>query len=174
VNPRDAESCSEAARPLEELVQNLATLFRDEMLENHVEELVQLWEGAADLREQYRELPQLTGRRPRRAAQGGPILPGLRGGPWGPPSLLAIRGTVTEPRRAARAQLRRKRGLCARRASSSTSPVSPLGSEDFSGIKQLLDDAARARNQRTFRVFTDVTIPSSVQRCIQRDPRASR
>jgi diguanylate cyclase (GGDEF)-like protein len=143
------------ARSLEHLVHHLGHIFRDDMLEHHVDELVALWNGATEFSSDTVNYT-LTGRRldVRLRAT---ILPGYEED-WGR-ILLAIED-VTERAAAARrlaASESYARGLFQH------SPVS-LWVEDFSAIKHLLHDV-RQRGIKDFRVFTSVH-PEFVRRCM--------
>ncbi len=143
------------ADSLEELVDDLGHVFRDEMLENHVEELAQLWDGATDFQSQTVNYT-LSGRRLDVLLRGS-ILPGYLDD-WGR-VLLAVED-ISERETA-------RRGLAVSeeyaRGLFQHSPVS-LWVEDFSVIKTLLDEA-RERGINDFRVFTDVH-PEFVRRCM--------
>jgi diguanylate cyclase (GGDEF)-like protein len=143
------------SRDLDHLVANLGAVFRDDMLETHGEEMVQLWEGNlefANVSVNYslggRRIDiQMTGR----------VLPGSEAG-W-ERVLIAIED-VTERETARRAHAESARyaqGLFQH------SPVS-LWVEDFSRIKGLLDEV-REQGISDFRVFTDVH-PEFVERCM--------
>lgn len=144
------------ARDLPHLVTNLDKIFRDDMLSAHVEELAQLWEGEqhfSSLTVNY----SLSGRRldiQLRAS----ILPGYQDS-WA--RVLVAIEDVTQ-----RETAQRKLALSETYARGlfEHSPVS-LWVEDFSSVKQLLDDA-RAQGISDFRVFTDVH-PEFVERCME-------
>lgn len=143
------------ANDLDHLVANLGRIFRDDMLEPHIEEMVQLWNGSDtfvsdtvnySLSDRRIDI-QLRGR----------VLPGHEGS-WDR-ILLSIED-VTAREDARREQDRHKlyaEGLFEH------SPVS-LWVEDFSRIKQLMDDV-RQRGIVDFRVFTDVH-PEFVLQCL--------
>ncbi len=143
------------ADSLEHLVANLGRVFRDDMLKTHIEELVQLWEGATEFASHTANYT-LAGRRLDIQLRGS-ILPGHETD-W--ERVLISTEDVTE-----REQARRKvaasedyaRGLFQH------SPVS-LWVEDFSAVKRLLDEV-RARGIADLRIFTDVH-PEFVGRCI--------
>jgi diguanylate cyclase (GGDEF)-like protein len=143
------------AANLDELVKGLDQVFRDEMLENHIKELVQLWDGATEFLSNTVNYT-LAGRRLDVQLKGS-ILPGYEDD-WGR-ILLAIED-VTE-REAARTQLTESEAYA--RGLFHHSPVS-LWVEDFSSIKVLLDEV-RDLGIDDFRVFTDVH-PEFVKRCI--------
>ena len=143
------------SRDLEHLVANLDSVFRDDMLDTHGEEMIQLWEGRlefSNLSVNY----SLTGRRID-IQMTGRVLPGYEDS-WA--RVLVAIEDVTEREAARRQQAESARyaeGLFAH------SPVS-LWVEDFSAIKALLDEA-RFQGIVDFRVFTDVH-PEFVQRCM--------
>jgi diguanylate cyclase (GGDEF)-like protein len=143
------------AADLPELVAGLGSIFRDDMFTAHVDELAQLWDGQREFFS-YTVNYTLSGRRLDIALKGS-VLPGYEDS-W-ERVLIAIED-VTE-RENARRQLtvseEYARGLFEH------SPVS-LWVEDFSRVKQLLDDI-RGRGISDFRVFTDVH-PEFVLRCM--------
>ena len=169
-DPKQVKACSEGIRVIKvnqrtlalfeaadqaQLAANLGSVFRDDMLKTHVEELVQLWDGRlefSNLAVNY----SLSGRRLDIQLLGR-ILPGHEDG-W--ERVLIVVEDVTE-RETARRRLavseEYARGLFQH------SPVS-LWVEDFSGIKRLLDEL-RERGISDFRVFTDVH-PEFVERCM--------
>ena len=143
------------ADDVDHLVGNLDTVFRDDMLTTHVEELVQLWEGKAAF-ESHTVNYTLSGKRLDIQLHGR-ILPGYED-TW-ERALIAIED-VTERENARRRMTQSENyalGLFAH------SPVS-LWVEDFSGVKKLLDEV-RDRGITDFRVFTDVH-PEFVTRCM--------
>ncbi len=144
-----------AAKDLEHLVGNLDKVFRDDMLTTHIEELVQLWEGATEFTSNAVNY-SLTGERLDIQLKA-TILPGYED-TWS--HVLLATEDVTD-REQARRQLigseNYARGLFAH------SPVS-LWVEDFSGVKRLIDDV-RLRGVTDLRVFTEVH-EEFVQRCI--------
>jgi diguanylate cyclase (GGDEF)-like protein len=139
-----------------ELVANLGRIFRDEMLAAHIEELVQLWDGATEFGSNTVNYT-LTGRRLDIQLRGS-ILPGSEE-TWN--RVLVAIDDVTE-----RETARRRLALSESYAHGlfDHSPVS-LWVEDFSGVKRLIDEA-RERGIRDFRTFVDVH-PEFVQRCMQ-------
>lgn len=143
------------ASDLATLVANLGSVFRDDMLDRHVEELTALWEGETEFRTNTVNY-SLGGRR-MDIQMTGRVLPGSE--ECFSRVLIAIED-VTE-REAARRDLAESenyaRGLFAH------SPVS-LWVEDFSAIKRLLDEI-RQIGIDDLRVFTDVH-PEFVQRCM--------
>jgi diguanylate cyclase (GGDEF)-like protein len=144
------------AASLDELMSNLGRVFRDDMLETHVEELVQLWNGATEFFNNSVNY-SLSGRRID-IQMTGRIVPGYEDG-W--QRVLVSIEDVSELERAKRGLAdseRYARGLFEH------SPVS-LWVEDFSSIKCLLDEA-RDKGIVDFRVFTDVH-PEFVQRCMR-------
>jgi diguanylate cyclase (GGDEF)-like protein len=143
------------AHDMAHLIENIESVFRDEMLENHIEELAQLWDGAAEFVSQTVNYT-LSGRRLDVQLRGS-ILPGYEED-WGR-ILLAVED-ITEreaARRSAAESEAYARGLFQH------SPVS-LWVEDFSTIKVLLDEV-REQGISDFRVFTDVH-PEFVRRCM--------
>lgn len=143
------------ARDLQDLVDNLGEVFRDEMLERHVQELTALWNGQTEFSGTTVNY-SLTGRRID-IQMTGRMLPGHEE-KWDR-VLLAIED-VTERESARRKQQdseKYARGLFEH------SPVS-LWVEDFSSIKRLIDEI-RDRGIEDLRVFTDVH-PEFVQRCM--------
>jgi len=135
---------------------NLAAVFRDDMLKTHLEELCQLWAGQSHFTSQTVNYT-LAGRRLDVLLKGS-ILPGHEER-WD--RVLVSVEDITELESARhRMTLAEEyaRGLFEH------SPVS-LWVEDFSAVKQLLDQA-RAAGISDFRVFTDVH-PEFVERCMQ-------
>ena len=143
------------SRDLAHLAENLDLVFRDDMMETHGEEMIQLWEGASEFSnvsvnyslDGRRIDIQMTGR----------ILPGYEAD-WS--RVLVAIEDVTERESARRAEIRSAQyaqGLFKH------SPVS-LWVEDFSRIKLLLDEV-RGQGILDFRVFTDVH-PEFVERCM--------
>jgi diguanylate cyclase (GGDEF)-like protein len=140
---------------LPELVANLGRILRDDMLLTHLEELVQLWEGKAAFAGDTVNY-SMSGRRLDVQLKGA-ILPGYEDS-W--KRVLVAVEDVTE-RETARRRLTISEDYA--RGLLQHSPVS-LWVEDFSKVKQLIDDA-RERGIVDFRVFTDVH-PEFVQRCM--------
>ncbi len=144
------------ARDLGDLVGNLDKVFRDDMFEQHVEELVQLWEGKGTFSGQsvnytldgQRLDIQLSGR----------VLPGHEQH-WDR-VLLSI-DDITQRERAER-ELRNSRQYAV--GLFEHSPVS-LWVEDFSAVKVLIDEV-RAAGITDFRTFLNVH-PDFVARCMQ-------
>ena len=124
------------------------------MLDTHIGELVQLWEGERGILERHRQLYP-TGQRLDIQLRGR----FCRGGTTWDRVLVAIED-VTE-----REMARRKLALSEEYAQGlfEHSPIS-LWVEDFSAIRKLLDEA-RQQGIRDFRVFTDVH-PEFVDRCM--------
>lgn len=143
------------ASSLSHLVANLDKVFRDDMLVTHIEELSQLWDGHTSFSSQAVNYT-LSGERLDIQLKG-IVLPGYEES-LGRVLLSAedVTARETARRQAAHAE-RYARGLFQH------SPVS-LWVEDFSTIKQLMDDL-RFRGIDDFRVFTDVH-PEFVQRCV--------
>jgi len=137
------------------LIANLDTVFRDDMLDGHIDELLQLWEGALNFIGQSVNYT-LSGKRLDIEIRG-TVLPGYESD-WS--RVLVVIDDVTKREEA-------RRALAARTAYADGlfehSPVS-LWVEDFSGIKLLLDDL-RTRGISDFSVFTDVH-PDFVERCM--------
>ncbi len=140
---------------LAELVANLGSIFRDDMMLTHLEELVQLWEGKTQFASETVNYA-MSGRRLDIQLRGA-ILPGYEQS-WRR-VLIAIED-VTE-RETARRKLTISEDYA--RGLLQHSPVS-LWVEDFSKVKQLIDEA-RERGIVDFRVFTDVH-PEFVHRCM--------
>ncbi|WP_083383997.1 MULTISPECIES: sensor domain-containing diguanylate cyclase [Cupriavidus] len=144
------------AADLADLVANLDTIFRDDMFDQHVEELGQLWDGQAHFSSQTVNY-SLDGERLdiRLEAR---VMPGHEDD-WSR-VLLSIED-VTARQRVER-DLRRSQqyalGLFEH------SPVS-LWVEDFSAVKMLLDEV-RGAGITDFRTFLNVH-PDFVQRCMQ-------
>lgn len=138
-----------------ELVANLGRIFRADMLKTHIDELVQLWNGELQFASNAVNYT-LTGKR-LDIQLNGTVLPGHE--ERLDRVLIAIED-VTE-RETARRELAVSevyaRGLFEH------SPVS-LWVEDFSAVKQLLDDV-RQQGIRDFRTFTDVH-PEFIARCL--------
>src|SRR6201997_2067909 len=144
------------AADFDTLTSNLASVFRDDMLKTHLEELCQLWAGQAHFTSQTVNYT-LGGRRLDVLLKGA-VLPGHEAR-WD--RVLVSTEDITELEGARhRVTLAEQyvRGLF------EYSPVS-LWVEDFSAVKRLLDDA-RSAGISDFRVFTDVH-PEFVERCMQ-------
>lgn len=140
---------------LTDLVANLGSVFRDDMLDHHVEELTTLWNGHTEFSSQSVNY-SLSGRRID-IQMTGRILPGYE---RSLERVLVAIEDVTERETARRDQVSSAnyaRGLFEH------SPVS-LWVEDFSSIKKLLDEI-RKLGIEDLRVFTDVH-PEFVQRCM--------
>jgi diguanylate cyclase (GGDEF)-like protein len=143
------------AADLPDLIANLGTVFSDEMLDSHVDELVQLWNGSPEFTSQAVN-HTLTGRRLdiQLKAQ---MLPGHERD-W--TRILIATEDVTareDARRRAHLSESYARGLFEH------SPVS-LWVEDFSAVKNLID-GVRDRGVDDFRTFLDVH-PEFVTRCM--------
>ncbi len=143
------------ANDLSHLVANLGQIFRNDMLDTHIGELVQLWEGEPEFSSDTVNYT-LTGQRLDIQLRGR-LLPGAEK-TWD--RVLVAIEDVTE-----REMARRKLALSEEYAQGlfEHSPIS-LWVEDFSAIKKLLDEA-RQQGIRDFRVFTDVH-PEFVDRCM--------
>ena len=136
------------------LTGNLDAIFRDDMLQSHIQELSALWDGDTEFSSDTVNYT-LSGRRLDIQLRGA-VLPGYEDS-W-TRVLLSIED-VTEREDARRQQIESKRyaeGLF------EYSPVS-LWVEDFSRIKRLLDEV-RGQGISDFRVFTDVH-PEFVGQC---------
>ena len=144
------------AESTEHLVANLERVFRDAMLEPHIEELVALWSGKLVFASQTVNY-SLAGERLDILVNGS-VLPGHHAD-WSR-VLVAIEDITARTHAEARVAKSEHyaRGLF------EDSPVS-LWVEDFSAIKRLMDDV-RERGIEDFRVFTQVT-PEFVERCMQ-------
>ena len=144
------------ASDLAHLTANLHRVFRDAMVEPHINELVALWEGHLRFSSQTVNY-SLTGDR-LDILINGTVLPGHEND-WR--RVLVAIEDITQRTRAEQglAQAERyARGLF------ENSPVS-LWVEDFSAIKRLIDDV-RTRGIEDFRVFTQVHA-EFVERCMQ-------
>jgi diguanylate cyclase (GGDEF)-like protein len=141
---------------LEVLTSNLGSVFRDDMLKTHVEELCQLWEGQTQLVSKTVNYT-LGGRRLDVLVRGN-VLPGHEA------RLDRVLVTVEDVTQLEVARHRIVEGEQYARGLFEHSPVS-LWVEDFSAIKRLLDEA-RAAGITDFRVFTDVH-PEFVERCME-------
>ncbi|HUW80561.1 MAG TPA: diguanylate cyclase, partial [Acidocella sp.] len=137
------------------LIGNLDRVFRDDMLQGHIEELVQLWDDSPNFIGQSVNYT-LGGKRLDIEIRGA-ILPD-HADDWA--RVLVVIDDVTKREEA-------RRVLAARTAYADGlfehSPVS-LWVEDFSIIKALLDDL-RVRGISDFSVFTDVH-PEFIDRCM--------
>lgn len=143
------------ARDLDDLVANIGRVFRDDMLQTHIEELTQLWEGRNGFRSQAVNYA-LDDRRLDVLLRG-TVMPGCEES-W--ERILVSTEDVTE-RETARRKVAQAEAYA--RGLFEHSPVS-LWVEDFSSVKQLIDDV-RLRGISDFRVFTDVH-PEFVERCL--------
>ena len=145
-----------AARDAAHLVENLALVFRDAMLDQHIEELVALWDGKPGFTSQTVNYT-LDGRKLDILLHGS-ILPGHQAR-WDR-VLVAIEDITarSHAERGLAASERYARGLF------DDSPVS-LWVEDFSAIRRLIDDV-RQRGIDDFRVFLQVH-PEFVERCME-------
>ncbi|RWX79054.1 sensor domain-containing diguanylate cyclase [Neorhizobium lilium] len=143
------------ADDIEHLRTNISRVFRDDMLEPHINELAELFDGKLSFSTPTVNY-SLTGRRLDIQLRGA-VMPGYEA-TLGKLLLTTEDITVQEDaRRAEAAQRRYAEGIFQH------SPVS-LWIEDFSRIKQLIDNV-RARGISDFRTFTDVH-PEFVQQCI--------
>ena len=143
------------ARDLEHLVDNLAIVFCDDMLESHVNELAALWDGETEFTSNAVNY-SLSGRRMDIQLKGS-VLPGHEETLG---KILLTTEDVTAREDARRSEIQSRRhaeGLF------EYSPVS-LWVEDFSAIKLLIEDV-RERGIVDFRVFMDVH-PEFVRQCM--------
>ncbi|MFD1913063.1 sensor domain-containing diguanylate cyclase [Halodurantibacterium flavum] len=153
VNPRTLELYG--ARDLDDLVANLSTVFRDDMLHSHVNELAQLWDGHTSFSSMAVNYT-LGGRRLDIQLRGS-VMPGYEQSLG---KILLTVEDVTEREDARRSELASRQyaeGIFR------FSPVS-LWVEDFSRIRQMLQDL-RSRGIVDLRVFTDVH-PEFVPQCM--------
>lgn len=144
-----------AAQSLEELTSRLDDVLRDEMFDAHLEELEQLWHG--DNRFQSKSVNYALNGKRLDILLKGVILPGHED-TWD--RVLVVVEDITEledTRRRANASEQYALSLF------EYAPVS-LWVEDFSGIKELLDEL-REQGITDFRTFTDVH-PEFVDRCM--------
>lgn len=144
------------ANDLAHLVDNIGRVFRDDMLDTHIQELSQLWGGALAFSSNAVNYT-LSGRRLDIQLKA-TVLPGHEN-TWG--CVLLATEDVTERESAQRRVVQSElyaRGLFEH------SPIS-LWVEDFSSVKRLLDDL-RFRGISDFRIFTSVH-PEYVERCMQ-------
>ncbi|TPW30166.1 sensor domain-containing diguanylate cyclase [Martelella alba] len=143
------------ARDFDHLVTNLETMFAGDMMETHLNELVQLFEGKTSFSSDTVNYT-LTGRRLDIRLHG-TVLPGSKDNLE---RILVTTEDVTErenARRAEQNQVFYSKGLFEH------SPVS-LWVEDFSRIRQMMEDLRR-RGISDLRVFTDVH-PEFVRQCM--------
>lgn len=154
VNRRTLELFAAASQ--DELVSQLSQVFRDDMLEQFIEELAQLWDGQPGFSNQTVNYA-LDGRRLDIQIHAR-ILQGHESS-WD--RVLVSLEDIT-----VRVQAERQQALSAQYARNlfEYSPVS-LWVEDFSTIKRLIDEV-RARGIQDFRVFMNVH-PEFVSRCMQ-------
>lgn len=143
------------AQSFEALVGGLSNVFRDEMLESHVNELLALWEGRTEFSGTAINYT-LSGRRLDIQLRG-IVLPGHETS-WN--RLLLTTEDVTAREEARRQEERQRRYA---EGMFEHSPVS-LWVEDFSRIKVLLDEI-RGRGIVDFQVFLDVH-PEFVRQCM--------
>ena len=144
------------ATDAQHLIAHLDRVFRDDMLDAHIEELVSLWNGQLGFSSETVNY-SLGGRRLDILIRGS-VLPGHEA-TWG--RVLVAIENVSDRLQAERARAQSERYA---RGLFEHSPVS-LWVEDFSTIKRLLDDV-RFRGIDDFRVFTQVH-PEFAQRCMQ-------
>nr|WP_148227425.1 sensor domain-containing diguanylate cyclase [Fulvimarina pelagi] len=143
------------AKSFEHLSANLSTVFSGDMFQTHTEELIQLWEGGEAFESQGVNYT-LTGRRLDVQVKGR-MVPGYEHD-WS--RMLVSTEDVTE-REVALRRLGRSEAFA--RGLFEHSPIS-LWVEDFSGIRELIDDV-RQRGVEDFRTFLDVH-PEFVERCM--------
>lgn len=137
------------------LVSNLALVFRDEMLNSHINELCELWNGRLEFSSNAINY-SLTGRRLDIQLRG-QVLPGCEDTLA---RVLVTTEDVTTREEARRGEQKNRRyaeGIFVH------SPVS-LWIEDFSHVRRLLEDI-RFRGISDLRVFTDVH-PEFVRQCM--------
>lgn len=137
------------------LIDNLGRIFRDEMLESHINELSALFDGQSEF-ESSTVNYSLSGRRMDIQLRG-TVMPGFEATLE---QVLLTTEDVTERESARRAEAKNRQyaeGIFEH------SPVS-LWVEDFSQIKQMLE-ALRVCGIADFRVFTDVH-PEFVRQCM--------
>ena len=144
------------AADFDELVRNLGRVFRDDMLDRHIEELTALWNGRSEFFSHSVNY-SLSGRRID-IQMTGRVLPGSE---QSLDRVLIAIEDVTERENARRKLATSENHV---RGLFEHSPVS-LWVEDFSAIKRLLDEL-RMQGIEDFRVFTDVH-PEFVERCMQ-------
>lgn len=143
------------ARDLEHLVENISVVFRDDMLESHINELAALWEGKTEFCSNAVNY-SLSGRRMDIQLKGS-VMPGHEDALG---QILLTTEDVTEREDARRSENQSRRhaeGLF------EYSPVS-LWVEDFSEIRNLIE-TVRYRGITDFRVFMDVH-PEFVRQCM--------
>lgn len=143
------------ARDKDHLIANLGSVFRDDMLSSHIDELAQLWDGQSEFLSNAVNYT-LSGRRLDIQLRG-KILPGHTDRM---DRVLVATEDVTEREEARRREQEQRRyaeGIFEQ------APVS-LWVEDFSGIKTLLEDI-RDRGITDLREFTDVH-PEFVRQCM--------
>lgn len=143
------------AQTTAQLVSNLPQVFRDDMFDQHVEELAQLWAGSKGFASQSVNYT-LSGRRLDILVRA-TVLPGHEQA-WDR-VLVSIEDVTerTHAQRALQAAERYARGLFEH------SPVS-LWVEDFTEVRRLIEEVREA-GVTDFRTFTDVH-PEFVQRCM--------
>jgi diguanylate cyclase (GGDEF)-like protein len=143
------------ARDFAHLIANLDSIFRDDMLKAHVDELVRLWEGDAEF--SSHTVNYTLGGRRLDIQLSGSVMPGYEDS-WAR-VLIAIEDVTVREAALARAAASDAyaRGLFEH------SPVS-LWVEDFRGVKLLLDEV-RQQGIEDFRVFTDVH-PEFILQCL--------
>ncbi|MDL2402689.1 sensor domain-containing diguanylate cyclase [Rhizobium mayense] len=143
------------ADSLDHLTANLSNVFRDDMLETHVNELSDLWDGKTDFSSATVNYT-VSGKRLDIQLRGS-VLPGFEKSLG---KVLLTTEDVTARENARRGEIINRRyaeGIFEH------SPVS-LWIEDFSGIKMLIDDV-REQGITDFRTFTDVH-PEFVLQCM--------
>lgn len=153
VNPRTLEMFSASSQ--QELISQLDKVFRDDMLDAYVGELVQLWRGDGGFQSQTANYT-LDGRRLDILAKGR-FLPGHEQD-WA--KILVVLEDITEQENARRMQAASERYA---RGIFQYAPVS-LWVEDFTSIKRLMDELRR-QGIVDFRTFMDVH-PDFVDRCM--------
>lgn len=143
------------AESVDHLKANLGKVFRGDMMETHVNELADLWEGKTEFSSTAANYT-LGGRRLDIQLRGS-VLPGHEKTLG---RLLITTEDVTAREEARRAELRNRQHA---EGIFENSPVS-LWLEDFSGIRDLIEEV-RYRGIVDFRVFLDVH-PEFIQQCM--------
>lgn len=144
-----------AAKDFDHLIDNLHLVFRDDMLESHINELAALWDGETTF-SSHAVNYALNGKRLDIQLRGA-IIPGHEAAL---DRILLTTEDVTEREEARR---REEKNRLYAEGMFEHSPVS-LWVEDFSHVKRLLDDA-KDRGISDFRVFMDVH-PEFVRQCM--------
>ena len=143
------------ASDLDHLVANIGSVFRDDMLENHIDELVQLFEGKRAYSSNTVNYT-LSGRR-LDIQLSGKVLPGYED------TLERVLLTTEDVSARESARRRERQQALYAHGLFEHSPVS-LWVEDFSRIRKLLEDL-RSRHIVNLKVFMDVH-PEFVRQCL--------